>query len=654
MEAAGEDAAEWADVERLLRKAARRRRALRAWEGFWKGFWAGAAAWLACLAAFKALPLPWSFLGWSAAVCGAIPAVWAAWAGRRIESLWETSRWLDRRLGLEERLATAVEWSARASGAEWTALLRREAARRLRGRDWRGLLPLRLPAAARRAAVALALATVLGFVPEYRSQAYRARVEDQGIAREVGRRLVETTQRSLQRRRPALQAVRKNLERAQELGKRLETGKMTRERALDELAKAAEQLRKTLEKTAKTPGFQAVNRALQANPSRAQFDPQQISRRMAALEKELGNRSLDLKQLEALQQATAELRRRAAQAGASLTQKPALMAAMSEELAALAEEAAKMGLSTEALKKAIEALRQAKPDQLLKALDAASIDLEKLLQAAKKLEQLKAAAAQIAKTLPEQLAKGQVPAAIGRMRWMTRRLRGGATAKELQALAKEIGDAVGQAGPYGPEVKEALAQAARKAAAGERAEAAKALEKAAKALEKLLEQIKDAQQCQAALAALQRAQMCIGNRWSWSQCQAAINMSPFGVPNANRIGPGVGTWSDGSLKLNKPPNTGMADNSGFKRPEMTPRGISERNASLPQDRLLPTRVKGQFQPGGPVASVSLRGLSLRGESRAAVKQVIEAAQEEAQRAMTEEEIPRPYQSAVKAYFDQLQ
>jgi hypothetical protein len=99
-------------------------------------------------------------------------------------------------------------------------------------------------------------------------------------------------------------------------------------------------------------------------------------------------------------------------------------------------------------------------------------------------------------------------------------------------------------------------------------------------------------------------------------------------------------------------DTGLWDNSGIERPDMAARGQTEREAEL-SENLDPTRLKGQFNPGGPMPSITLRGVSIRGQSTVAVQEAITAAQSEAEAAVSQDQIPRAYQGAVKDYFDDL-
>ena len=52
-------------------------------------------------------------------------------------------------------------------------------------------------------------------------------------------------------------------------------------------------------------------------------------------------------------------------------------------------------------------------------------------------------------------------------------------------------------------------------------------------------------------------------------------------------------------------------------------------------------------------SITLKGVSIKGQSKVAYEQSTVAAQQEAQSALSQEKVPRAYQGAVRDYFDDL-
>jgi hypothetical protein len=94
------------------------------------------------------------------------------------------------------------------------------------------------------------------------------------------------------------------------------------------------------------------------------------------------------------------------------------------------------------------------------------------------------------------------------------------------------------------------------------------------------------------------------------------------------------------------------DNSNVNRPDMASKGHTERDAGTP-DNLAPTKVRGQIQPGGPMPSITLKGVSIKGESKVAYTEAVTTAQSDAQAALNQEQVPKAYRNAVRDYFDDL-
>ena len=165
----------------------------------------------------------------------------------------------------------------------------------------------------------------------------------------------------------------------------------------------------------------------------------------------------------------------------------------------------------------------------------------------------------------------------------------------------------------------------------------------------LAEPLGDGSALMATLGNLQTAQMCIGNGQGWALCRS---QSP-GLGRGGRPGSGVGTWADEGLSLDETLNTGLWDNRGVERPEQGARGETDRGAGAAREALVPTQVRGQISPGGVMPAVTLRGLSVRGQSRVEYREAVTAAQVDAQSALSQERVPRAYRGAVREYFDDL-
>jgi hypothetical protein len=150
----------------------------------------------------------------------------------------------------------------------------------------------------------------------------------------------------------------------------------------------------------------------------------------------------------------------------------------------------------------------------------------------------------------------------------------------------------------------------------------------------------------AMLAALQKAGMCIGNCQGWGQC-----MGPGGFnPNGSKPGRGFGTWANDDGSIDSAEFTGLWDNSGIERADMDARGLTERDTAL-GDNFTPDKVRGQFSPGGQMPAITLKGVSIKGESKVAYEEAVAAAQSQAESALSQEKVPRAYQGNVRNYFD---
>ena len=115
---------------------------------------------------------------------------------------------------------------------------------------------------------------------------------------------------------------------------------------------------------------------------------------------------------------------------------------------------------------------------------------------------------------------------------------------------------------------------------------------------------------------------------------------------------GVGTWTDED-SWEYPEYTDTWDNTGIERPEEDGRGVSDRGEGQLADNLAPTKLKGQITPGGPMPSITMKGVSIKGTSKIEVQNMDAAAQSDAQAALNQDQVPRAYQNAVRNYFDDL-
>jgi hypothetical protein len=57
--------------------------------------------------------------------------------------------------------------------------------------------------------------------------------------------------------------------------------------------------------------------------------------------------------------------------------------------------------------------------------------------------------------------------------------------------------------------------------------------------------------------------------------------------------------------------------------------------------------------GGPMPSITLKGVSIKGQSSIQYQEAAASAQSDAQNALSQDQVPRAYRGAVRDYFDDL-
>ncbi|HEY5911748.1 MAG TPA: hypothetical protein VJA21_14195 [Verrucomicrobiae bacterium] len=634
-------------IESALQRAGRRRRLACALRGLWLGLLVGGVLTLLLLGVYHLLPLPL----WTMAVAGLAPfpcmLVGGILGGWRNPDLKQVARWVDGRRRLQERLSTAIEVSNESGAGAWRDLVLNDAAQHAKDLDPRKLLPLKLPRATRWALVVLALCAGLGFVPEYRSKTYlQKKIDDQNI-KEAGRQLAELTRHSLEKRTPALEPTRQSLSSVTNVAEQLAAKALTRSEALKDLASVAEKLKEEIKELGKDPSLKRLEQAARSATGSDSQATAALQKQIEALQKQLGSPTgnpdaLDQlkKNLEKLEEAAKALADKNSPGTDAERQK------MSEALSALSRQVQDMGLQVPQIDDAINALANNQADLLLKDLQAATADLEKMRDMAKNLQQLQQQVEKLGKDLAEQLKFGQPEAAQQTLQKMISQLKAAnLTPEALRKLMDEVSKAVDPAGNYG-KVAEHLKNASKQMQGGDKSGAAQSLANASKELDQLMQQLGDAQQLQATLDALKEASMAIGNGQGWRMSNRG------GYGKGFRPGGGVGTWADEGTEWNGEMSQGW-DNSGITRPDEDPRGHSDRGEGELTDALKPTKVKGQFSPGAQMPSITLKGVSIKGQSKVAYEEAATAAQSDAQSALSQEKVPRAYQNAVKDYFDDL-
>jgi hypothetical protein len=634
-------------IQSALERAASRRRWLRGWNGLWRGFFAGSLLWLAALATFKLTPVPFSILLDAAALAAVLTLGGFLHGWFRNPTLQQTARWVDEHQKLQERLSTALEFGRSGTNENWRGLLVTDAARFAAGLDARKILPCRLPQLSRWALLALVLSAGLGLVPEYRTQAFLQKQQDALAVKQAGKVLLDLTRHNLDHRAPLLPPTQQALQSVQELGVKLDKVSLTRSDALKDLANATEKIKAQAKDLGlNPPQLKSLDQAAR-DASRSPSSPA-MQKEIEALEKSLG-KSADNPEalaklaadLENAQKAMADMPKGDAAGAGDARQK------MSQTLSDLAKRARDLGQPLPNLEDAIAALQSSKMDNFQKDMEAATTDLNKLKDTAKALEKLQQQqqADRQGKDLPEQLQFGQADAAQKTMQQMINQLKSGQmNADQAAKTLDEVARSVEPAGPYG-KASDFLKQAAQQLRAGEKPGAAQSLADASKELEKTMAQMEDAKALDASLAALQKAELCL------SQSRNPGNRA--GQQGGKGLGRrGVGTWTPDDSQL-YPEMSASWDNTGVQRPDSDPRGLTDRGDPQLADNLNPTKFKAQLIPGGPMPSITLKGVSIKGESTVAYQQAAATAQSDAQSALNQDEVPRAYQGAVRNYFDDI-
>ncbi|HEY3915549.1 MAG TPA: hypothetical protein VGN61_13760 [Verrucomicrobiae bacterium] len=647
-------------IQQLLRRAARRRRLEYALNGLWEGLFVGALVWLAALTLYKLAPVSAAVLAWAAAVAGVCVVAGFLRGWFRKLTLKQTARALDQREGLQERITTALEVSASGRDEGWRALLISDAAKFAGKLDPRKIFPYRLPRAGIYSVAALAVAAGLGFMPEYRTKDYQAKQQDAVAIHEAGRKIVEITQHTLEHRPPALEPTRKAIESAQELGMKLDKAQLTRNDALKDLANVADKLKSQLQQLGKkNPEFKALEKEARestTSPSTSPLNQKQLE----DLQKTLGKAGQNAAALDKLADKLQKLQQSAAGMAKSETAEAAAeRQKLAQQLADLAKQAKELGEPLPNVDDAIAALAANKTENFEKDMGEATSDLAKVQQMAKTLQQLQKQADHDGKDLPEQLKFGQPELAGKTLERMINQLQSGKMSQEEAAkMLDEVSRAVSPAAPYG-EASQNLHEAAQQLRSGDKEGTAQSLAAAAKELNKMLADMQDAKDLQGSLDALDRAETAIATHSRWGQCPECGDCSGRCLEAGHCLGlgnrpggHGVGTWTDDDSQL-YPKMSGLWDNTGVDRPDRDPRGMTDRGDPQLADNLSPTKLHGQISPGGPMPSITLKGVSIKGTSSVSYQEAATAAQSDAQNALNQDQVPRAYQGAVKDYFDDI-
>ena len=617
----------------------------------WLGLLIGVCLWLAALGVYKLVPIPQATLHWAGAIGLALPLAGLLFGLAKRFADSDTARWLDRESGLKERLSTAVELSNSASkNARWSALVIHDAAKAASEIEPKKLLPLRLPKVCHWTLLVLAACVGLGFVPEHRSKAHLDQQRSSAIIEDVGQNLERLTKLQVKLSPPHRELTENALESVQELGKEFKKGKLVRDEAMAELSSLAEQLRDQSSKLGQARTLKKMQQAARTPSAAGRQTKAAIQQQLDEFKKSLGDAKDvkpeqldDLKhKMESLKVAAAGLPDASSPEGQQGRQQ------LAQSLADLARMAEQMGLEMPNIDEALQALESSDIDQFLKNMDVAGEDLQKMTDLAKAIQNLQMQMAEIGTTLGEQLGKGQVPAAIESLQKMMAQLESAQlTPKQLEKMIQELQEALDPAEAFG-ECSKCLSDAKGKAKEGGRSGASQSLAEAAKELNKVLQQLGDMESMMAALQNLERAQLAVGNSQSFGSCKV-----PGVGPSSKTPGGGVGTWGNDSYQLSPDDFAQRWDNSGFSRPEMDARGNTDRGDAKVPDDMVSTRIKGKINPKGPMPSITLRGVNIKGSSKVQFQEAVTAAQSDARNALNQDKVPRAYRDSVRDYFDDL-
>lgn len=640
-------------IRSTLAQTARRRKLAHALTGLWKGTLVGAALLLAGLGAYKIAPIPPESLFWvgGASALAALIGFVSGWM--KPVTLMDTARWVDGQKRFQERLSTALEMSESSLDEHWKALVVSDAAARLKEVEPRQLLPFSLNRASKWALALLLITATLGFVPEYRTPAYVQKKKDAEIIKDAGKQLVELTRRTLEQRPPAMEPAKKALEDVNALGEHFAKGNLTRGEALKDLAAATQKLKDESKEMRQSPAFKALEKAARSSSKGGAQGSPEMQKQLDALQQQMGSQSANPDAMDKLKRDLDK----AQEAAANLPEKNDAKRKEAEEklqqqLADLAKEAKEMGMNLPQLDEAIAALAQSQPDQVVKDLKMAEVELDRLRDMAKTLEKLQMQMDKLGKDLAEQLQNGQVEAAQATLRKMSEKLTDSKlTPEQMQEMLQEVSKAQKPGQEYG-KAGELLKEAAKQMSAGEKAQAGESLQAAAKELDKMMAEMGDAQSVLQSLEALQQAQMAIGNGQGWANTPRPGRGSGKDK-SQSETGGGFGTWHDEDSWM-YPEFKDKWDNGGQQQAQgLDQRGVTDRGDGALPDNLVPTKVKGQMTPGGPMPSITMKGVSIKGNSKVDYKEMVGAAQSEAQGALNQDQVPRAYKGAVKDYFDDL-
>ena len=613
----------------------------------WAGLFICVCIWLISLVSHKLFPIPLVSFFWAAIIGLIFPLAGLIWGFAKNFSPLETARWLDKEKGLKERLSTAIELSETNLSSPWDELVISDAARAVDKIETRSLLPLRLPGQCNWILLVLIACFVLGFVPEHRSKNYLDLQRDAMVIKDVGENLEILTNWQIKESPPNFEASTAVLDSVEALGKEFQNGKLIRKDALAKLSSISEKLRSEINNAPPVPSLR--DKASFPKDGLPTSSPSDMQKRLSELEESFGTgKNISTEKFDALKSTLEAIKNAASDLSDADTDKGNQSRLdIAESLSKLSSTTKKLGLDIPNIEKALDALNSSNIDQFLSNINYSAQDLDKLAELSEAIENLQMDIDSIGKDLAEQLEKGQIFAALNRLEDMINQLESSQlTDLNLQEMIEELQLSLSPAENYGT-CAQSLSNAKDSAKSGNKSAAAQSLADAKEELKNMLKQIADSQNLMQSLQNLERAQIAIGN------CQAfSTTQRPGFSPDNNNPGAGVGTWGNDNLQLSPDQISDQWDNSGIQRPDTSPQGFSSRKNNTPNN-LIPSRVKGQINSMGRMPSISLRGVSIKGDSKVQFQEAVSAAQSNARRALNQDKVPRAYRDSVRDYFDDL-
>jgi hypothetical protein len=613
----------------------------------------GTLAWACLLIAYKLLPVPPEIVAWSglAVLVTAATGGLAGFLGALPDAV--VARQVDAAAKLKDRVSTAVE--IRDTSTEWARLQLADAAAKVKDLQGARLFPVRLHRTFSRSLPALLVAAILTFVPEYRTAAHQQAQTDKAVLKDVGANLAQVLKRETEKPVEKMPDTVNGIEGAIDLAKEIEKAKLTRTDALRELSNVQKKLEDQARELGKTPGLKPLQQAAKQSQGKSPAGDSEMQKKLAEARKAMDKQGQSME--DALDQMKKEMEK-AKEAGTGMAgndsgMTPEAKQQMAQQLAEMAKQAQAMGASLPDLEAAIQALQNSQPDAFLRDMNSALNDLEKLQEMAKAIaEAEKMSTQEQAKTLAEQLQKGQFQAARETLDKMSEQLKKGQIGQdEMEKMLAEVAKAAKPGDKFG-KVGEMLKKAASEMKAGNKSEGGKQLAAASEELKRLLDQMGDMDALEASLDALNRAQLALSQCKSWGQCNNPGKGRPK-MGKGGKAGPGVGTWEPEGGYLYYPEMSELYDYSDMQRPDMDGKGLTDRGDGELAAGLNPTKLNGQMSPGGPMPSITLKGVSIKGTSKVKVQEAVTAAQSEARAAISDEKVPRAYRGAVRDYFDDL-